>query len=158
MNEQTFAQGMALLSASYPDYPVRDETTEVYWSFLKDMDNLDFEWAVKRHISQSSWFPKISELLKAAQERLPTPIDVWNGLIAAAEDGVKPEMDRATEKALAVIGGWEEFSRTPYDSLHYRFKDFKAAFLEARASQEHETVEMQPEIEGAGRSTLQIER
>ena len=42
-------------------------------------------------------------------------------------------MDAATEKALAVLGGWEQFQYTSFDDLQYRFKDFKAALLEARA-------------------------
>ena len=133
MDKQVFGRGMTILTALYPDYELKDETMELYWSFLKDLSNLDFERAVKHHISTCKWFPKVSELLDAIRDQGPTAIDIWNKLLAAAETGQKPEMDAATEKALAVLGGWEQFQYTSYDDLQFRFKDFKSALLEARA-------------------------
>ena len=106
MDKQVFGRGMTILTALYPDYELKDETMELYWSFLKDLSNLDFERAVKHHISTCKWFPKVSELLDAIRDQGPTAIDIWNKLLAAAETGQKPEMDAASEKALAVLGGW----------------------------------------------------
>jgi hypothetical protein len=63
---------------------------------------------------------------------VPSPIDVWNRLIVAAEAGEKPEMEYATERALAFIGGWEQFSITSYDDLRFIFKAFREAYLEAQ--------------------------
>jgi hypothetical protein len=133
MNRQIFGKGMAILSAIYPDYPLKDETMDSYWEFLRHLSNLDFERAVKRHISTCKWFPKVSELLQAVQAQEPTVIDIWNHLLAAAETGKKPELDTATEQALAALGGWEVFQYAPFDELPWRFKDFKNALLEARA-------------------------
>jgi hypothetical protein len=84
MNRQIFGKGMAILSAIYPDYPLQDETISSYWEFFQGMSNLDFERAVKHHISTCKWFPKVSELLEASRAHLPTPIDVWNQLLRAA--------------------------------------------------------------------------
>lgn len=133
MDREVFKQGMLILSALYPDYPLKEETIELYWSFLKDLGNVDFERAVKRHVSTCKWFPKVNELLQAVQAQGPTVIDTWNLLLAAAETGQKPELDAATEKALAALGGWDNFQYAPFDDLQWRFKDFKAALLEARA-------------------------
>ena len=133
MDRQIFGRGMAILTALYPDYDLKDETIELYWSFLKDLGNVDFERAVKHHVSTCKWFPKVSELLQAVQAQGPTPIDIWNRLLAAAETGQKPELDAATEKALVALGGWDTFQYAPFDELQWRFKDFKAALLEARA-------------------------
>jgi hypothetical protein len=133
MDRQIFGRGMTILTALYPDYELKDETMELYWSFLKDLGNSDFERAVKHHVSTRKWFPKVSELLEAVQAQGPTAIDTWNLLLAAAETGQKPELDAAAEKALAVLGGWGVFQYTSFDDLQYRFKDFKAALLEARA-------------------------
>ena len=135
MDKQVFGRGMTILTALYPDYELKDETLELYWSFLKDLSNLDFERAVKYHISTCKWFPKVSELLDALRNQGPTPIDTWNFLLAAAETGQKPELDAASEKALAVLGGWEVFQYTSYEYLQYRFKDFRVALLEARAQE-----------------------
>lgn len=133
MDREIFKRGILLMSALYPDYPLKEETMEGYWQFLQHLNNRDFERAVKAHISQNKWFPKVSELLDAIRDQGPTAIDTWNLLLAAAETGKKPELDAAIEKALAVLGGWERFQYTPFDELQYRFKDFKGALLEARA-------------------------
>lgn len=133
MDKGIFGRGMTILTALYPDYELKDETMELYWSFLKDLSNVEFERAVKHHVSTCKWFPKVSELLAAVQDQGPTPIDIWNRLLAAAEMGTEPEMDEPTRKALAVLGGWERFQYTPFEELNFRFKDFKAALLEARA-------------------------
>lgn len=133
MDKIIFMAGMKKLSDLFPDYPLKDGTMEGYWEFLEPLSNLQFERAVKAHIKQNKWFPKVSELLAAVQEQGPSVTDIWQRLLAAAESGKKPEMDAATEKALAVLGGWEVFQYTSYDDLQYRFKDFKSALLEARA-------------------------
>lgn len=149
MDKGIFTRGMLLFVALYPDYPLKPETTEVYWQFLKHLSNLDFEWAVKRHVTTCKWFPKVSEILQAVQDHLPTPIDIWSRLLAAAaETGKKPEMDAATEKALAIFGGWEAFQYTPIADLQYRFKDFKSALLEARARDNLALVGGQAALEG----------
>jgi hypothetical protein len=151
MDKQIFIRGMAILAAGYPDYPLKDETMDLYWEFLQKMDNLTFERAVKGHISTSKWFPKISELMEAYKNQQPTPLDTWSRLIAAAEVGTKPEMDKATERALRFIGGWEQFCITSYDALQYRFKDFREAYLEAREQDERYneiTHKPLPQLEG----------
>jgi hypothetical protein len=153
LSEQEFMKGMGVLMSAYPDYECTSKTVDVYQERLsKRLTSREWETAVNRHIDTCKWFPKVSELLQAAKAGQPTAMDVWKRLLDAAEDGEKPEMDQATEKALAVIGGWEEFSRTSYDSLHYRFKEFKAAYLEAR-----DRERIVPEIEGSGKELIQIE-
>lgn len=133
MDREVFKRGMLILSALYPDYPLKEETMGGYWKFMQHMSNLEFERAVKHHVSTCKWFPKVSELLEAVQTQGPTVIDIWNRLRSAAETGVEPEMDGPTRKALEAIGGWEHLQYAPYDDLQWRFKDFKSALLEARA-------------------------
>jgi hypothetical protein len=152
MDREVFGRGMAILTSCYPDYDLKDETTDSYWEFLRHLSNLDFERAVKRHVTTCKWFPKVSEILQAVQDHLPTPIDVWNRLIAAAEAGEEPEIESATEKALAFIGGWDQFIVTSYDDLHFRYKGFREAYLEAlgQESNRPQQVEHKPlgEIDG----------
>jgi hypothetical protein len=132
LNEEVFHKGIALLMAAYPDYECSSATVDVYRERLCRLTDKEFEAAVYRHIDTCKWFPKISELLEAAHALLPSPIDVWNRLIVAAEAGEKPEMEYATERALAFIGGWEQFCTTPYDNLRYSFGSFKEAYREAQ--------------------------
>ena len=135
LNEDQFLKGMAVLMAAYPDYKCTPDTVDVYRVALRNLSPQDFEKAVWVHITTLKWFPKVSELLDAIRNQGPTVIDTWNLLLAAAETGEKPELDAATEKALAVLGGWDTFQYTSYDDLQYRFKDFKSALLEARAQE-----------------------
>lgn len=151
MDRETFAKGMFILQAAY-EKQLDQDTMEVYFSFLNHLTPAQLERAARQHIAKSGWFPKISELLGAVKNDLPTPIDVWNRLLAAAADGTKPEMDAATERALASIGGWDQFQYIDQDSLRFRFKDFKEALLEGRDREG--TV---PEIESGGSPIRQIE-
>jgi hypothetical protein len=54
-------------------------------------------------------------------------------------------MDPATERALYVVGGWDKFCMTSYETLDYRFKDFKAELLAVRASQKMWAIDQRPQ-------------
>jgi hypothetical protein len=57
-----------------------------------------------------------------------------NKLIAAAEAGQEqPALSPAGKAALDALGGWEAFQLLSYADIHFRFKEFRAAFLETRA-------------------------
>ena len=147
LNEEVFNRGMAILGAAFPDYECSPATVDVYREHLSRLGDLEFERAVRHHINTCKWFPKVSELLQAVQDQGPSAIDIWNRLLAAAETGKKPEMDAATDKALAVLGGWEVFQYTSFEDLQWKFKDFKAALLEAR-SRDNLLVGGQAALEG----------
>jgi hypothetical protein len=152
LNEAVFHKGIALLMAAYPDYECSSATVDVYRERLCRLTDQEFEAAVYRHIDTCKWFPKISELLGAVQSLLPSPIDVWTQLIAAAEAGEQPEMDGATKKAMDFIGGWEQFSITSYDDLRFIFKAFREAYLEAQdretGAQAQISTRTVPQLEG----------
>jgi hypothetical protein len=133
MTEETFIQGMYRLGLQWRDHEMPEDAVALYRERLSRLSDREFGNAVNHCLDTCLWFPKISELLKAVADQGPTVIDTWNLLIAAAETGQKPELDAATEKALATIGGWEVFQYTSFDNLGYHFKDFRAALLEARA-------------------------
>ena len=125
LNEELFLKGMAILAAAYPETPCTRETMKVYETVLNEVGFTDkqFERVIWKHIKTKKWFPKISELIEANK---PSTLDFWNRLILAAEAGEKPDdLDPAVESALGLLGGWEQFSRTPYDELIRRYKDFK---------------------------------
>jgi hypothetical protein len=157
LTEKEFMAGMGVLMRAYPDYECTAGTVDVYRDRLcSRLTPKEWEAAVNRHLDTCKWFPKISEIFKAVQDLGPSAQEVWSRLIAAAEDGEEPEMDAATAQALAVIGGWEEFSRTSYDALPFRFKEFKAAYLEAREAQI--TADSALQIEQPDKELRQITR
>ena len=132
-SDAVFNKGMAILGAAYPDYECSPATVDIYRERLQKLSDLDFERAVYHHIDTCKWFPKVSELLQASRAHQPTPIDVWNRLLRAAEAGQEPELTGPEAAALSAIGGWETFQITSFDDLHFRFKDFRVALLEVRA-------------------------
>lgn len=163
MKDEVFYKGMAKLGAAYPDYECSASTVEVYRDMLQRLSDLEFEAAVNHHILTHKWFPKISELAVAAQVSLPTPIEVWNSLITAAERNQyqKPEMDAATERALRAVGGWERFTMTYSDELKWLFKEFKEVYLAAReqdAGGRPELGQPPPQLEGPERAIVPNQR
>jgi hypothetical protein len=152
LNEEVFHKGIALLMAAYPDYECPSTTVDVYRERLGRLTDKEFEAAVYSHIDTCKWFPKISELLGAVQSLLPSAIDVWTQLIAAAEAGEQPEMDEATKMAMDFIGGWEQFNIASYDDLRFIFKAFREAYLEAQYQETEAQAQIStravPQLEG----------
>lgn len=159
LSEDDFVKGMAILMAAYPAFNCPLETVDVYRdSLCHRLTPQEWEYAVNYHKDSCKWFPAISELLQAAMKTLPSAEEVWQWLLKAAEQGEEPEMDGATRQALMAVGGWEEFNRTSYESLSFRFKDFRAAYQEGRKA-EMLARGAQPQIEHQGQGkTLELER
>jgi len=141
LDQEFFKKCMGILTAAYLDYEFKPDTMEIYRQTLINLTDVELERAIWVHVTTRKWFPKISELLDAVREQHPSPIEIWQELITAAERGQKPELDEATEKALTAIGGWEVFQFTPYAELQFKYKDFRIAYLEARARQNLVLVE-----------------
>jgi hypothetical protein len=133
MTEETFIQGMYRLGLQWREHEMPEDAVALYRERLSRLTDREFEKAVNHCLDTCTFFPKISELLKAVADQGPSVIDTWNRLLAAAETGQKPELDAATETALAVLGGWDQFQYTSFEDLQWKFKDFKLALLEARA-------------------------
>jgi len=58
----------ALLAAAYPKEPMTEAQIALYEAFLMDYPGPVVRAAVLRHIAQSPWFPRISELLALIHE------------------------------------------------------------------------------------------
>jgi hypothetical protein len=134
MDKPTFVKGMFILGEAY-EKELGDNLMDVYYQFLRHMTPEQLERAARRHIARSPYFPKVSEILQAVREDLPSAVDAWNMLWTAAESGKKPEMDAVTERALTFIGGWEAMQYTDCNELRFRFKDFERAYLEGQTQE-----------------------
>lgn len=132
LSESVFIEGIAKLSRVFPESAPSEQAVEIYRDRLARLTNEQFVVAVNHHLDFGKWFPKISELLAIVPEDEPTPIDVLQRLISAAERGIEPAMDAPTRAALAVYGGWERFQFTLEHEIAFRFKYFKEALLSAR--------------------------
>jgi hypothetical protein len=64
--EDSFIKGMYKLANGWPDHDLPVATIELYKEKLSSLTDEDFEKAVNRCIDTCRYFPKIRELLKAA--------------------------------------------------------------------------------------------
>ncbi len=69
MTKKEFLYGLNILSLEYSD-EIGKAKTELWWDFFKNFDAKDFLNTVKEHIKYSSFFQKISQLLKILTEQM----------------------------------------------------------------------------------------
>ena len=143
MDYETFVKGMHILQEAF-EKELSQGTLDVYFEFLGHLTPAQLEKAARAHIAKWPWFPKINELLFLARDPGPTPIEVWQRLLQAAETGHKPKMDHAAARALAAVGGWEAICYTPCDELKFKLKDFKEVFLATREQEAGGRPELGP--------------
>lgn len=65
MTEETFANGMAMLTAVWPERAPGDDAMKVYWAVLQDVGDVEFQQAVETTLRESRYFPRPAELLAA---------------------------------------------------------------------------------------------
>ena len=74
---------LKILAATYPGHDLAEDTPDIYYSVLQDIPFDVLKMAALDHISRSPWFPKVSELRKAAvdiatdRRRFPNAYDAW---------------------------------------------------------------------------------
>lgn len=144
LTKELFLLGMGKLQAGFEKKGLDPDVVEVYWERVQGMDPQEWELAVNVCLDSHKFFPKISELLEAAQVDRPTPEEIWGKLLVAAEDGGEepPEwVDEPTKKALLALGGWENFTYTNYDDLRFLAKTFKEIYQVARKQEQALRVE-----------------
>lgn len=167
--ERTIKQVMALLSAAYPDHWNKLSVEQVgqlltlYGRTLADIDDALLEQATLRHIAQSQWFPKVSELRSAATAlALPPgldPAEAWEQVRRAIHrygyyhDGIPPFDDPLTAAVVRQMG-WRDLCTSEFPTAD------RARFLEAYARQQTRTVSSaqlpQALQDGAGNAVAQI--
>lgn len=92
-SEETVKQILAMLSAEYPEHIIKlsaeqlRNQRDLYPMALADIDDNLLRAAALRHVDESNWFPKISELRKAAariaQPEALDPAEAWGQVVKA---------------------------------------------------------------------------
>jgi hypothetical protein len=144
MTREDFAKGMYKLEIGLDrKEPFPPESAEVYWERLASLTPAEWELAVNFCLDNCRFFPKIVDLLEAAQAGRPGAEEIWGRLLVAAEDGGDlPEwVDEPTKKALLATGGWDAFCVTNYEELRFFFKPFKEVYQVARKQEQALRVE-----------------
>lgn len=90
MTGEAFRQGMARLTAMWPDRSPGADTTAVYADALRHLDDTVWMAAVRRCLRECKWFPVPAEILSRADELLtdagclpPSPEVAWQRVASA---------------------------------------------------------------------------
>ncbi len=106
---------LKLLTSSYPGVDLYEETADIYYAVLKDIPYDVLKTAALDHISRSPWFPKVSELRKAAVDialnsrSFPNAYDAWGELEYAMRRwgrDRKPDFDNPVLESTIAALGW----------------------------------------------------
>lgn len=68
MTRQDSVELFALLAAAYPREPIQEAQMALYDAFLAPYSSDAVQTAALRHIAQSPWFPRVSDLLALIHE------------------------------------------------------------------------------------------
>lgn len=154
-SEETIKQVLAMLSAEYPEHVNKlsaeqlRNLRDLYTMTLADIDDDDLRAAALRHVNESNWFPKISELRKAAARlanpAMLDPAEAWEQVVKAIPvygrsiaglggPGIPPFADPLTAKVVRQFG-WNNLclSENPVAD--------RARFIEAYSRQAQRTQE-----------------
>lgn len=109
----------------------------IYWEVLKPYTLEEVEQAVFKLLKTrtiTGTIPVPAEIIQAMDSRqasLPSAAEVWDLILKAAEAGMdKPDIPDPASKALSVVGGYRELTKTSYESLRYAFPKFQSAYNE----------------------------
>jgi hypothetical protein len=133
---------LKILTASYPDYELGEETPDIYLAVLQDIPFEMLKIAALDHISRSPWFPKPSELRKAAVEmaldsrHIPSAYEAWG----EAEQAMrrwgrdrKPDFDNPVlEQTIAALGWHNLCTSTNQAADRARFIEAYTLFRQRR--------------------------
>lgn len=86
MTDIEAAKIIAMLVTAYPKEDISPQTTALYIQFLLDIPYEAGKAAALKLIAESTFFPRVSELRKAAvavlpQNRIPEPADAWTEVV-----------------------------------------------------------------------------
>ena len=121
LNKTIFAQNMAVLGQIY-ERELKQDTLNIYYALLKDMDDEDFKQAIKRLLSERTFatMPKPAEILERSNVKKVATIEV----------------DETKSKAEQLISGVETMNTVLWNES----KDLKRVFEDYVRMYEFENV------------------
>lgn len=147
MTPETHTRGMALLAEAFPHREVTKATLRLYATMLADLDDDEFEAAVKAHIRRGKFFPTVAELVELARPA-PTAVDIGplfakielRALLSTSLGRITREFGPDVRSAILAAGGLEEFRRLDTGNnrafVFRRFSDALTEMHRGHASQE----------------------
>lgn len=143
MTGDAFRQGMARLTAMWPDRSPSADTTAVYADALRHLDDSVFLAAVRRCLAECRFFPVPAEILSRADELLtdagclpPSPEVAWQRVASAIRGYYPGKPSGLPDDLLNIVremGGLHNLAMTEseYDRARQR-KEFLELYAEHR--------------------------
>ena len=131
MTTQTFSKAMMILNAAFPqEYSKMDKNSlKVWFELLKDLDDVAFVNAVKTLAQNSTRFPSIAEIRKAAESANILPAEIaWEKLYEAIHEYgyyLEPTFDDPILESAKRSMGWQMLCDMKSDEVQF----IRAQFL-----------------------------
>lgn len=125
---------VAILEAAYPRQELREETIEVYASFLLDIDYKVAEKAIQAHIRSERWFPTIAEIREACVEqvyKIPTTEQAMSIIREAVRTNNYKliSQNEILKQAVATVGfekiGYSEYPEPLYNQVKEAYEELR---------------------------------
>lgn len=118
-SKQDIIQILGVISAAYPNFSPSEQTVEVYWQILSDIQTDELKAATLHCISQSGrkFAPSVGEIrgavggLRSLVDKIPLPADAWREASNPNGKDVKWSHPLVKKAALAA-GGWYNLSHS----------------------------------------------
>ena len=157
---ETVAKAWALLRRAYPDHVQKHlgnatdqkATMELYARLLLDIPDDVLEAATMHHITESQWWPKVSELrerataIRMAAKQIPTEYEAWSQVYVNARHSDRCEWSHPLVKlAIDRLGGIKAYAFSPLeDEPSWRAQYMRC--YQGLVARERETVSELPQI------------
>ena len=131
-SQETIKKCLRMLGVAYPGSSLDDATPQLYYRMLEDIPDEILEMAVLDHISKSPYYPRVSELRRAAAtittgaSMLPDAMDEWGKVLAQIRNSGDPErLDNPITKRVVEAMDWYELRQSDNQAAD------RARFIEA---------------------------
>lgn len=117
----------------------------MYWNCLKnELNDEELAACISLHLKNrdyGAFFPKPSDILRYKEITAKTKaLEAWELITGDGYDRQKAKQDPIINKAMRMIGGWNNFAMVKIDDLPYRSRDFCEAYVLLCEKNEREEV------------------
>lgn len=128
-----FYEQIALLVGVYQKEMPKEIDKLYYELFKNEFSNESFSKAIQLHLKNPDsgrFYPKPCDLFKYLSNCNRTKaLEAWELIIGDSYDREKAKKDPFINKAMRMIGGWDNFARAKVDDLPFRSRDFCEAYV-----------------------------
>ena len=140
VTEETFAKGMRMLAATWPDRSPSKDTLAAYWMAIGHVDDTVFMQAAGMCLRECTFYPKPAEILQRVERILANagalpmePETAWSHVMGNLRAREAELENNAIQRAVREVGGLRRIGQANVDSeLPFIRRDFINRYTELR--------------------------